>query len=249
MVLILDRFLAPDNPNRLGAIREYGARLNVAGNVTHSTANPGANALDHAEWLLKDVGACFHICSDWDRILAFLPWRPGLAQPAWHALGNGNRRFLAWEICETADPAKFERSWGIAVEGHAQMLQVWGQDIDFLLNHRQVTRWWPEDHGDHTDPMPYFAKWGRTWGQFVGEVDQALRGLRKPVTAPVVAPTADAWKLEALAKAKEEGLLSDLHKPGEPVEMEEMAAMGLRLNSRIAAVIAQIEKLRGVAGA
>lgn len=231
MGVLLERHLPPSNPNRAGPIADYGARLAAKGMVIHSTANPGATVADHERWLNSGrVNASFHFISDWHEAVALLPWRKTDAQPAWHALYAGNVRFLGWEICEATDPVKFEQGWALAVRGVAEVLRTYGQGVEWILTHRQVTVWW---EGTHTDPVPYFSRYGRTWGDFVYAVDRELRAPSPPV--------AEDWRVKAIQGAMNAGLLTSWHEPGSSVEMEELATVALRLHERVQ----RLERLHG----
>lgn len=173
-VPIVERFISANRP---------GARLVPQGLVVHSTANPGVDAEAHWRyWNSGDRGTSVHLVVDWRQAIALIPWEPGRAEVAWHAGREANQRFLSLEICEATHPDQAQAGWQNAVAVAAQVLQAYGWGEERLLGHAHVT-WWIGGT-DHVDPLPYFARWGWSWGHFAAAVAAAL-GRRLPDTAPV----------------------------------------------------------------
>lgn len=131
----------------------------------HSTANPGATARDHRDYYASGrtqyvvqyvcdwTGDVYHTMSD-DRL-------------AW-GVGNGNRYGVNLEICEGRNEQEFLGSWDTAVDFCAYYLDKRGWGIERMMSHDDARRRWGGT--DHTDPIPYFRKYGRTWQQFVDAV-------------------------------------------------------------------------------
>lgn len=136
----------------------------------HSTANPGATAKNHrdagrngnwkyvTQYVCDWTGDVYHLMRD--------------DKKAW-AVGNGNAYGVNLEICEGRNRAEFDGSWKTAVEFCAYYLNKRGWGIDRLMSHNEARLKWGGT--DHTDPDPYFKKWGRTWQQFKDDVAKAMK--------------------------------------------------------------------------
>ncbi len=83
--------------------------------TVHNTANPGATADDHAEWLGgSDTSASAHIFVDDLEAVMVIP----LGEQAWHAGTNaGNTTSVGIEVCEFTYPARQD-----AADANAQRL-------------------------------------------------------------------------------------------------------------------------------
>ena len=143
--------------------------------VVHSTANPGATAQNHAQyWKSNDTGKQYavHYVSDWTEALHTMRDN----RKAWH-VGNANSRCIGIEICEAKNRAQFDAGIEIAAKACADILRKHGWGTDKMVTHD----WCRRNYGgtDHTDPLPYFKKWGLTWAEFVAMVDLELSG-KKP---------------------------------------------------------------------
>lgn len=145
--------------------------LYPVGAMCHATATPGAT--DEAEQKYFDGGdrnASAHYFIDWDSITRCVPE----TEQAWHAGAHANQRFVSYELCEPRedDPdryRKFAEVWarGVWLSRRICLSRGWGRDD--LWSHAMASRKWPEDT-DHTDPVGFFAQYGRTFEQFVNEV-------------------------------------------------------------------------------
>lgn len=182
-----------------------GTPLQPIGLVIHTTANPGASAENHYKyWSSGYRASSAHIVVDWELALTLVPWQPGRAEVAWHAGAQANTRFLGMEICESNDPAQAQRAIDNAAEVAAQVLRAWGWGTERLIAHAQVA-WWLGGT-DHQDPLPYLARWNRTWADFVAAVDRALRGA---APAPQPAKRQPVAILDAAGRRLAEGWLED----------------------------------------
>lgn len=139
----------------------------------HSTANPGATAANHASLWSRDYPNAVHLVSDWTEALHCVPYD----RLCWQ-VGNGNRYVEGLEICEATNQADFQRGIEIAAQAVRERLAAHGWGIDRLICHNEASARW--GGSDHTDPIPYFAKWGYSWEQFKqliaeGETDMAAK--------------------------------------------------------------------------
>lgn len=144
-------------------------KLSASYLVVHSTANPGATAANHASLWGRQPAYAVHLVSDWKECLHTVPYD----RLCWQ-VGNGNRYVEGIEICEATNRADFDRGIDIAARAVAERLSAHGWSLDRLMTHRDAARKW--GGSDHTDPDPYFAKWGYTWEAFRQKVSGYLGG-------------------------------------------------------------------------
>lgn len=143
--------------------------LNASYLVIHSTANPGASALNHVSyWSNNPDVPMAHYVGDWtgnvyhcvpdDRI-------------CWH-VGNGNNRTVGIELCEPMKATDFEPVWRMGVEFAVWYLNKRGWGTDRLISHNDCISMFGGT--DHTDPIPFFRRYNRTFEQFKTEVETGL---------------------------------------------------------------------------
>jgi N-acetylmuramoyl-L-alanine amidase len=152
-----------------------GLKLSAQGIVVHSTDNPGATAQNHHDYWQREASAkaSAHAVIDWTAIMALIP----VNEIAWHAGPTANGRFLGVELCEpyNGDYTKFNEVWNRAVWFVAQKCLAYGWNtVDHVFSHRGITLMYGDT--DHMDPIPYFAKYGKTWDDFLAAVDQEMKG-------------------------------------------------------------------------
>ncbi len=136
----------------------------------HSTANPGASARNHRDLYSGGYEYAVQYVGDWTGDVYHCVPDDRLC---W-AVGNGNRFGVSLEICEGTTRGQFEATWRMGVEFCAWYLDKRGWGIERMLSHDQCRKRWGGT--DHTDPLPYFRKWGRTWEQFVDAVYAEMNG-------------------------------------------------------------------------
>lgn len=122
--------------------------------AVHSTANPGATARNHRDLWSRGYDYAVHLTSDWKEAIHCVPYD----RLCWQ-VGNGNT------TCEGID---------IAADVIAQRLRAHGWGVDRMHPHS----WFSQTYGgsDHTDPIPYFSRYGYTWPAFIQLVQQKLSG-------------------------------------------------------------------------
>lgn len=136
----------------------------------HETANPGASAYNHSllysrgydyavQYVSDKTGNVYHCVPD-NRL-------------AW-GVGNGNRYGVNLEICHETNAADFKKGWDTAVAFVAWYLKTRGWTIDNLMSHDECRKKWGGT--DHTDPVGYFKKYGKTWADFKNEVKKKMTG-------------------------------------------------------------------------
>lgn len=131
--------------------------------AVHSTANPGATAANHVTYWSNNPDYAVHFVSDWDTAYQCVE----LDRKCWQ-VGNGNYTCIGLEICEPKgnDPDKFMRGLEIARSVILQTLDRYGWTVDGAVRSH---KWFTENFGgsDHTDPIPYFKRYGWTWQMFL----------------------------------------------------------------------------------
>ena len=152
---------------RFIARNRSGQALNPTGMVTHSTATKGATDENEQVYFNNnDVQASAHAFIDWDSITETVPD----GEVAWGSGYTSNHRFLQVELCEPAghDPSKFQEVWNRAVWYFAykfiNKIGIKTITRDNLMSHAEVSNRWGET--DHTDPVSYFAEYGKTVDDF-----------------------------------------------------------------------------------
>ncbi|MEI4617357.1 peptidoglycan recognition family protein [Bacillus cereus] len=175
--VLADRILlipdVPKTPYR-GGIGAY------EGVVAHSTATPEAPAINIQRYETRTWRNAFvHYAVDWNETIQ-------IADTNYIAYGAGpgaNKRFVHVELCETADYAKFKRSYEKYVKLLAKILKD---------NHLSVEKglWTHNDVGtylggtDHEDPIDYLRGHGVSESQFRSDVQRAYNNSSVDVSVP-----------------------------------------------------------------
>lgn len=129
--------------------------------TVHSTANPGATAANHASYWSNNPDYAVHLVADWNECLHTVPYD----RLCWQ-VGNGNSTCEGIEICEATNYDDFVRGIEIAKAAILERLAVRGWTVDGAVRSHL---WFTQNYGgsDHTDPIPYFERFGWTWDMFV----------------------------------------------------------------------------------
>ena len=126
----------------------------------HSTANPGATAANHVSLWSRNYEYAVHLVSDWTEAYHTVPY-----DRLCYQVGNGNSYVEGLEICEATNYNDFMKGINIATQVVRERLAAHGWSADRLITHNDATHRW--GGSDHTDPLPYFARFNYTWEQFV----------------------------------------------------------------------------------
>ena len=128
--------------------------------AVHSTANPGATAANHVSYWRNSPDYAVHLVSDWEEAYHTVPYD----RICWQ-VGNGNAVCEGLEICEATNREDFERGLEVARSVILQRLAAHGWTVDGNVRSHD---WFTRIYGgsDHTDPLPYFNRWGWTWDMF-----------------------------------------------------------------------------------
>lgn len=139
--------------------------LNPSYLVIHETANPGASAWNHVRLWSRDYPYAVHYVMDLDGKVVYHTMHDN--RKAWH-IGNGNNRAVGIELTHATNQADFDRQYAEAVKWAGDYLNKRGWSIDQLISHNDATNWW--GGSDHTDPIGYFAQYGKSWSGFKAAV-------------------------------------------------------------------------------
>lgn len=133
--------------------------------AVHETANPGASADNHYRLYSRGYAYAVQYVMDLDGSPVYHCMEDN--RKAW-AVGNGNSRCVNIELCHATNQADFDRQWTEAVKWCGDYLNKRGWGIDRLISHNDARQRWGGT--DHTDPLSYFASYGKSWNMFKSEV-------------------------------------------------------------------------------
>lgn len=170
-----------------------GTSLNPAGVVLHSTDDLNATAVAIRNYFDNNPGAqaSAHLSVDWTEAVTMIPWQPGKAEVAWHAGPTANHRYIGIEWCETDDQNLFAQGYANFV-GTARTILDWYRwpvDSAHVFSHAQISEIYHET--DHTDPLPYLTRHGRTWDQLLADITAASAIVPYPDLPTDLGPDAD----------------------------------------------------------
>lgn len=141
--------------------------------IIHETANPGATALNHVNyWASGNQHGEAHYVTDWTGIVYHTTPDD---RATWNVGGNANSWTVGIELCHATNQADFEKVWRTGVEFAAWYLNSQGWGIDRMMSHDQANHTWAT-FSDHSDPIGYFEEFGKSWDQFVDEVEREMEG-------------------------------------------------------------------------
>ena len=144
--------------------------------AVHSTATPGATARNHRDLWSRGYDYAVHLVSDWHEAIHCVPYD----RLCWQ-VGNGNATCEGLEICEATNTADFRTGIDIAADVIAQRLRARGWGIDRMHPHKWFSQNW--GGSDHTDPIPYFSRFGYSWDQFTQLVQAKMNGEDMAISA------------------------------------------------------------------
>ena len=141
------------------------------GIVLHETATPGATAENEFNFFnTADRGASAHGFVDWNGYIQTMPYD----EAAWHAGYTANHKYIGIEMCHAENKADFEKVWDNTIEIVVDLINKFGFSINELTTHNEVSLRWGET--DHTDPIGYFKKFGKTFEDFKNDVITRING-------------------------------------------------------------------------
>lgn len=141
------------------------------GIVLHETATPGATAENEFSYFnTGNRGASAHGFVDWNGYIQTIPYD----EVAWHAGYTANHKYIGIEMCHATNKADFDKVWDNTVEIVVDLINKCGFLINELTTHNEVSLRWGET--DHTDPIGYFKKFGKTFEDFKNDVIAQING-------------------------------------------------------------------------
>ena len=138
----------------------HGALPSFSHIVIHETANPGATAQNHVDYWSREDDYAVHAVCDWKEIVHTVPYD----RLCWH-VGNANGWTIGIEICHATNRADFLKAWNNAITWTKAMMKQFNIPVSRVVSHDYCSRVW--GGSDHTDPIDYFAEFGKTWGDFI----------------------------------------------------------------------------------
>ncbi|PGC95124.1 N-acetylmuramoyl-L-alanine amidase [Bacillus toyonensis] len=150
------------------------------GVVAHSTATPEVPAINIQKYETRTWRNAFvHYAVDWNETIQ-------IADTKYIAYGAGpaaNKQFVHVELCETADYAKFKRSYEKYVKLLAKILQDNKLSVEKgLWTHNDVRKYLGGT--DHEDPIDYLRSHGVSEAQFRADVQRAYNNSSVDVSVP-----------------------------------------------------------------
>lgn len=133
--------------------------------VIHETANPGASAYNHYLLYSRGYSYAVHYVMELDGSTVYHTMADN--RKSW-SVGNGNSKVVSIELAHATNRADFDKQWNEAVKWAGDYLNSRGWGIDRMISHNDARRMWGGT--DHTDPLSYFASYGKSWNQFKAAV-------------------------------------------------------------------------------
>lgn len=134
-------------------------------------AQSGAGGGWYKRWNKSGVEKLVHGFIDDTGVYNFAPE----TMACWH-IGNGygNAHAIGYELCELSTAAEFAKVWDNAVGRYAELCEKYGLGVNRILGHCEA-----HDKGiasNHSDPEPYFRRFGKSMEKFRADVKTRLSG-------------------------------------------------------------------------
>ena len=134
-------------------------------------AQSGAGGGWYKRWNKAGVEKLVHGFIDDTGVYNFAPYDLACWQ-----IGNnwGNSHCIGYELCELDTAEEFGWVWSYAIQHYADLCRKYGLTADRILGHCEA-----HDRGfasNHSDPEPYFARFGKNMDDFRNDVQKILNG-------------------------------------------------------------------------
>lgn len=141
------------------------------GIVLHETATPGATAENEYKFFNSgDRNASAHGFVDWNGYVQTIPYD----EVAWHAGYTANHKYIGIEMCHATNKADFEKVWNNTIDVVAEIMNRYGFSVKDITTHDEISKRWGET--DHTDPVGYFRRFGKTFDDFKRDLNIRING-------------------------------------------------------------------------
>ena len=141
-------------------------------------------------WDKPDVEKLVHGFIDDTGVYEFAP--PDMA--CWH-IGDswGNKNCIGYELCELETAEEFKKVWENAASHYAALCGKYDLPPERVIGHFEAHA--KGFASNHSDPEPYFARFGKTMKDFRAEVQARISGGASPggQTASKTKKTYDPW--------------------------------------------------------
>lgn len=154
--------------------------LKPIGIALHETASLGATAANEFNFFNDaERKASAHAFVGWDGIIQTIPWN----EKSWHACEPANSMFIGIELCHATNKEQFNDIWNKAIWLYAYLfiniLHIHTVTKGNLMAHAEISAKW--HNTTHTDPVAYFAEYGKTVDQFRAVVQVKINSILNPV--------------------------------------------------------------------
>ncbi|BFH15899.1 hypothetical protein J6TS7_23540 [Paenibacillus dendritiformis] len=214
------KYIVDHIPRNTPNNRRPGIAMTANTLTVHTTGNPDSSARNERGWLTNpenDRTASYHIVIDEYEAIEVLP----LNEVAWHAgdgNGDGNRRSIGIEICESGNYSKTLEN---AVDLIAKMLKERGWGIDRLRRHYDWS-------GKICPRLMYDGGKWTAWERFKLMIEKELEGMEKPKQPDY----AGHWAEASIRRVMDSGIMNGRGNgfaPNEPITRAEIAVVVDRL--------------------
>ncbi|CAH8246061.1 N-acetylmuramoyl-L-alanine amidase [Paenibacillus melissococcoides] len=214
------KYIVDHIPRNTPNNRRPGIAMTANTLTVHTTGNPDSSARNERGWLTNpenDRTASYHIVIDEYEAIEVLP----LNEVAWHAgdgNGDGNRRSIGIEICESGNYSKTLEN---AVDLIAKMLKERGWGIDRLRRHYDWS-------GKICPRLMYDGGKWTAWERFKLMIEKELERMEKPKQPDY----AGHWAEASIRRVMDSGIMNGRGNgfaPNEPITRAEIAVVVDRL--------------------
>lgn len=135
----------------------------------------------YKRWNKSGVEKLVHGFIDDTGVYNFAPY----TMACWH-VGNsyGNANTIGYELCEFATESEFKNMWNNAINHYANLCKTYGLSVDKIIGHQEGYK--KGIASNHSDPEPYFKRFGKDMNKFRAEVQAILSGFSNSSTTPVI---------------------------------------------------------------
>ena len=102
----------------------------------------------------------------------------------------GNKNCVGYELCELESNDEFQKMWDNATSHYADLCKKFGLDSSRVIGHYEAHK--KGFASNHSDPEPYFSRFGRTMSDFRADVKKKMTGTAETIKMKVK-KTYDPW--------------------------------------------------------